>query len=164
MTVPFAQAADLTIFDARKPIAMSDKDKPAKDFYINGGNESGLRSGTILTVVRRIPLYDSYQNRSSGDLTVPVAKVIIIHVQPGLSVARFYSEISRLENPILEEPFIMIGDRLDLSTATKEKKDAESAPEPKKEPPATAQVTSELLEIKAGSSKAPPVNQTTENL
>jgi hypothetical protein len=133
-----ANSADLTIFDVRKPIAMSDKEHPQKDFYINGGTESGLQTGTVVTVVRRLPLYDSYQSRSAGDLTIPVAKVLIIHVQPGLSVARFHSEIGRNDVPILEENFILIGDRLDLSTATRDKKGAANEGDGIAESPKTA--------------------------
>jgi hypothetical protein len=116
--------ADLTVFDVRKPIAMSDKDNPQKDYYINAGSESGVQAGMIITVVRKVPLYDSYQSRSAGDLTVPVAKVRIIHTQQGLSVARFYADISRNEIPVLEENFILVGDKLDLATATRDKKSA----------------------------------------
>lgn len=125
-------AAELTIFDVRKPIAMSDKDKPQKDFYINGGSESGLQTNTIVTVVRKLPLYDSYQNKSAGDLTVPVAKILVIHVQQGLSVARFHSEIGRGDIPVLDENYIVAGDKLDLATVSRNtgKKTASNDGEP----------------------------------
>ncbi len=156
----WTHAADLTIFEVRKPIALSDKEVTQKDYYINAGSESGLQKGMIITVVRKIPLYDSYRSRSAGDLTVPVAKVKIIQVQEGLSVARFASEISRNEIPTLEENFVMIGDQLDLATATHEKKSADNEDadpaEPEKAkpvsqvpavlPPPTAQVTSQKIE------------------
>lgn len=70
----FATAGELTIFDVRKPIALSDKEAPVKDYYINAGAEAGLQKGMIITVMRKVPLYDNYQSRSAGDLTVPVAK------------------------------------------------------------------------------------------
>ncbi|NJL25891.1 MAG: hypothetical protein HC902_12475 [Calothrix sp. SM1_5_4] len=47
-----------------------------------------------------------------------VAKVRIIHVQRGLAVARLVSEFTRDNAPLLEDNFVMVGDRLDLSTAT----------------------------------------------
>ncbi|NJM10245.1 MAG: hypothetical protein HC883_05130 [Bdellovibrionaceae bacterium] len=76
-----ALAEELTIFDVRKNLPMSDSEKVYRDFYINGGNEAGLSAGMIITVERRMPLYDSYQNRSAGDLQLKVAKIKIIHVQ-----------------------------------------------------------------------------------
>src|SRR4051812_27393309 len=100
-----ANAADITIFDVRKPIPLSDKEITPKDFYINAGAEAGLQKNMIITAFRKTPLYDSFQSRSAGDLKVPVAKVRIIYVQQGISVARFHSEISRNDIPVLEENF-----------------------------------------------------------
>lgn len=130
--VSHAMAQDLTIFDVRKNLPMSDADKIYRDFYINGGSEAGLSAGMVITVERRLPLYDNYQNRSAGDLQLKVAKIKIIHVQKGLSVARLFSEFTRENAPLLEDNFIMIGDRLDLASASSEGKKAESehSPEP----------------------------------
>lgn len=137
-------AQGLTIFDVRKNLPMSDNEKVYRDFYINGGSESGLQRGMIITVERRMPLYDTYASRSAGDLQLKVAKVKIIHVQKGLAVARIFSEFTREDAPMLEDPFIMVGDRLDLNSATSEKesKKAEAAPteEQQTEPVAAAQV------------------------
>ena len=113
--------AELTIFDVRKNLALSDTDKVYRDFYINGGTEAGLTPGMIITVQRRLPLYDNYLNRSAGDLDLKVAKIKIIHVQKGLSVARLHSEYDRSTSPLLEDNFIMVGDRLDLATAVSDK-------------------------------------------
>ena len=119
---PLAAFADLTIFEVRKNLPMSDHDPVYRDFIINGGSESGLTVGMLITVQRRTPLYDSYQNRSAGDLQLKVARVKIIHVQKGLAVARLPSEFTREGTPLLEDNFIMVGDQLDLSSAGSEKK------------------------------------------
>jgi hypothetical protein len=165
-------AGELTIFDVRKPIPLSDKEVVQKDYYIDSGSEAGLQKGQIVTVVRKVPLYDTYQSRSAGDLKVEVAKVRIISAQQGLAVARFAADIPRADIPILEDNFIMVGDHLDMSTATRDKKSAsnDEAPAPAAEPapapvapvvapaaapsvapvpPAPAQVTSEKVEISA---------------
>jgi len=109
--------ADLTIFDVRKNLALSDTDPVYRDFYVSGGTEEGLAVGMLITVQRRVPLYDTYQNRSAGDLQLKVARVKIIHVQKGLAVARLQSEFTRENAPLLEDNFILIGDRLDLASA-----------------------------------------------
>lgn len=135
---PVTVWADLTIFDVRKNLPMSDTDPVYRDFYIDGGSESGLSVGMVLTVQRRMPLYDSYQNRSVGDLMLKVSKIKIIHVQRGLSVARLQSEFTREGSPLLEDPYIMVGDRIDLSSASSDKKadngGGESAPTAAAEP------------------------------
>ncbi len=122
LILPIAAAADLNIFDVRKNLPMSDSDPVYRDFYLDGGSESGLSVGMVLTVYRRMPLYDSYQNRAAGDLQLKVAKVKIIHVQRGLAVARLQSEFTRDSAPLLEDPFIMVGDHIDLSSAASDKK------------------------------------------
>jgi hypothetical protein len=113
---------------------MSDKDPVYRDFIINGGSESGLSVGMLVNVQRRLPLYDSYQNRSAGDLRLKVARIKIIAVQKGLAVARLHSEFTREETPILEDNFIMVGDQIDLSSAGSDKK--AEAPSESKEPTA----------------------------
>lgn len=118
----FTHATEITIFDMRKSLSMSEQDPSYRDFYINRGSDAGLRPGMVITVTRRIPLYDSYQNRSAGDLRVNVGRVKIVHTQPGLSVARLFDEMSRENQPLLEDNFIMVGDELDLASATSEAK------------------------------------------
>ncbi len=107
----------VTIFDARKSLALSDDEVVYRDFYINAGREQGLQEGMVLMVTRQISLYDSFQNRSPGELRVEVGEVEIIHVQNGLSVAREHRIYGRESRPLLENNYIMLGDRLDLGSA-----------------------------------------------
>jgi hypothetical protein len=114
------KAEDLTIFDSRRPVALSEKETTYRDFYINGGIEQGVKKDMILTVTRRLTLYDSYRANSPKELMVEVAKVKIIFAQKGLSVARYYEEFSRADRTILEHDFIMVGDKIDMTTAQME--------------------------------------------
>ncbi len=123
----FVANADLTIFDVRRSLPMANDEKAIRDFYVNGGSEQGLQAGMVIIVQRRSPLYDSYSNRSAGDLDVRVARVKIIHVQRGLAVARLHSEFSRDNVPLLEDNFIMVGDRLDIGSATYDKSDKDKS-------------------------------------
>ncbi|MGE0525897.1 MAG: hypothetical protein AB7G93_17175 [Bdellovibrionales bacterium] len=127
LALPGWAAAELTIFDVRKNLPLSDSDPVFRDFYINGGSEKGLSPGMVITVTRKLPLYDTYLNRSAGDLELRVARVKIIHAQKGLAVARLHSEFSREQTPLLEDGFILMGDRLDLSSATMDKGERKSA-------------------------------------
>jgi hypothetical protein len=136
LLVPLQVWADLTVFDVRKNLPMSDSDPVFRDFIINGGTEAGLSVGMVVSITRRIPLYDSYQNRSAGDLQVKVARVKIIHAQHGLAVARLHAEFSRESTPLLEDNYIMVGDHVDLASAGSDKK-AESSSE--SAPPSAAQ-------------------------
>lgn len=108
---------DIAIFDIRRPVAMSADQIPPRDFYINAGSAAGLRVGMVITAMRRQTLYDNYQNRSPGDLVVPVGELRIIHVQDNISVAREEKILDRRQLPSIEYDAIMVGDRLDVSTA-----------------------------------------------
>lgn len=117
-----ASANEITVFDVRKNFPMKNGEKVYRDYYINAGAESGLKRDMIVHVNRRRALYDAYQNRSLGNLLVPVGKLRVIHVQQGMSVARLYSTFSRENIPGLEYDFILVGDLVDMTTAKFESK------------------------------------------
>ncbi|MGE0763310.1 MAG: hypothetical protein AB7N80_08530 [Bdellovibrionales bacterium] len=122
ITTEMVHAEEIQIFDMRKSLALSDQEPVYRDFYLSRGLEAGLRPGMILTVKRRQPLYDGIHNRSAGDLGLVVARIKIIHAEKGLAVARHHSGFNRDDLPLLEDNYIMIGDEVDLSSATTESK------------------------------------------
>ena len=113
-------AADASVFDVRKTLPLEDGEVAYRDFYINAGSEIGLKRGTYVTVVRQVPVHDSVKNKAQATLTVPIAKIHIIHVEPRLSVARLHSDIGNDERVGVEYEAVMIGDQLDLSTLSAE--------------------------------------------
>lgn len=113
-------AQEITVFDVRKTLPLNKHEPVYQDFYINAGTEAGMKPGIVVTVKRRSTLYDAYQNRSPGDLLVPVGKLQVIHAQKGVSVARLHSLLDREDLPVLEYDYIMVGDRLDMGTAVME--------------------------------------------
>lgn len=117
ITVAPARAQEVTVFDVRKNLPMSDDEPVYRDFYINAGSNAGIKSGMIITVIRKRALYDPYQNNNPSDLSVPVGELKVIHVQKDMSVARLHRTFDRDNMPILEFNFILVGDRLDLGTA-----------------------------------------------
>lgn len=144
-----AFANDITIFDARKSLSLSDTEPSYRDFYINGGTEAGLKAGMVFSVIRKLPLYDTYENRSPGDLVIRVGKIKIIHAQKNISVARLQSMLSRESLPLLEDNFIMVGDKLDLGSAEGDKKaeaemNSKPVPEPTTAEPTAAHVPSKI--------------------
>ena len=115
-------AGEVTVFDVRKNFPMKNGQKTYQDYYLNGGTEVGIKKGMVITVTRRRALYDAYQNRSPGNLRVPVGKLKVIQVQNGMSVARLHSNFSRANLPVLEYDFILVGDKMDIASAYFEKK------------------------------------------
>lgn len=112
-----AWAQQITVFDVKKNLKLTKEEKTYRDYYINAGEEEGLRAGMIVTVERRQSTYDHHQNMSPGELRVAVGKLKIIHVQKGLSVGRLHTRFSADNRPMLDYNYIMIGDSLNLSSA-----------------------------------------------
>lgn len=109
-----------TIFDVRKSLPMEPTDPTYHDFYINAGVEAGFKKGQYLPVQRAIPVHDPVKNIQQALLTVPVGKVLVIHVEQNMTVARLVTELGDEERPTLEYESIMIGDRVDMKGITTE--------------------------------------------
>jgi len=108
------------IFDVRRSLPL-DPDEPVfHDFYINAGPEAGFRKGVYVSVVRQVPVHDPVQNTQQATLNVTVGKLQIIHVERGIAVGRLHSELGDDERPTLEFEAVMVGDRVDPSSATSE--------------------------------------------
>src|SRR5690349_6711302 len=105
------QAKEIAVFDVRRPLSFENGQDLPKDFYINAGIEVGLKVGMTVSVNRRQTLYDPFQNKSPGDLIIPVGRLKIIHVQDNIAVARLEEIAGRQSLPTLEFDAIMVGDR-----------------------------------------------------
>ncbi|MBT4761857.1 MAG: hypothetical protein HOO06_09195 [Bdellovibrionaceae bacterium] len=138
---------NLLVFDVKKSLPLSDKETVYKDFYINGGDEYGLRPGMLVTVYRSKAMYDNYSNKSAGDLKIFVGRLKIIHVQNGLAVARMFSTLSRKRLPILEYTTIMVGDRLDMNTLEMDRGSKKRKSAHKKKPTAPKPMKQEMEQV-----------------
>jgi hypothetical protein len=118
--VPRAQAEDASIFDMRKSLPLEPDEAATREFYVNAGPEAGLRAGMFVRVSRALPVYDPIANKGQATMTVAVGTVKIIHSERGISVARPIAELTDEDRPTLEYEGIMIGDSLDLGSATME--------------------------------------------
>ena len=134
------EALAISIFEARKRLPLRNGEKTQKDFYLNGGLESGLKAGMVLRVTRQVTLYDTYQNKSPGDLVIPVGELKIIFVQKGLSVARLHRIFDRQNLPVLEDNFLMVGDEVDVSSARMDRAPKSQKKSVKMGPPAPQSV------------------------
>lgn len=109
-----------TIFDVRKSLPMEPSEASYHDFYINAGVEAGFKKGQYLPIERAIPVHDPVQNKQQAILTIPVGKVLVIHTERKITVARLVTELGDDERPTLEYESIMIGDRVDVKGITTE--------------------------------------------
>lgn len=108
--------SEAVVIEVRKNTSLSKKDKIYKNFFINGGENFGLKPGLHVDVMRRLPVHDPLKNASIGDFRVKVGTVEIIHSEDKISVARLVSYDSMEKRPLLDYEAIMVGDRLDLAS------------------------------------------------
>ncbi len=118
------QAADgeAVVIEVKKNIQLSKNEKVFKNFFINGGENLGLRKGHIVDVLRRVPFHDPLKNISVGDIRVKVAELEIIHADGLLSVARQITMEDPENRPVLDYEAVMVGDRIDLASTRAPKK------------------------------------------
>lgn len=118
------QAADgeAVVIEVKKNIQLSKIEKVYKNFFINGGENLGLKKGHIVDVLRRVPFHDPLKNISVGDIRVKVGELEIIHADGQLSVARQIGLEDPENRPVLDYEAVMVGDRLDLASSRAPKK------------------------------------------
>lgn len=109
-------AQDHFIFEVRSDFSLAPGTPGVKDFYINVGSSDRVQEGMYVDVIRKIPVHDSYQNKSYGTLDVRVGVLKIIHVQKSMSIARLQLLFQTENRPMVDFEAIMIGDRIDLAS------------------------------------------------
>lgn len=103
-----------TIIDIRRNIPLSDEEVPIRDYYLNIGENKGVKTSQNFTVQRKIQVKDSSGAQSYGEILIPVGEVKVIAVYPSVSIAREVKLLSREKLPMLEQRGILVGDRVDL--------------------------------------------------
>lgn len=81
-----------------------------KDYYVNMGSAQGLKSGAVLDVFRKVASYDLSNQKLYKDLTLPVAKIRVIHAEPNAAIARVVQISPEDRTPALTPRAIMVGD------------------------------------------------------
>ncbi len=115
---PMSLAADYSIFEVRKSLPMENGEAAYKDYYINAGNEAGIKKGMYVGVLRTSNVLDPVKNTNQGSLKIQIAKLQIIQVDKHISVGRIAIQNSNDERPSVEFEGVMIGDLLDMDSAS----------------------------------------------
>ena len=112
----YAAQQDAVVIEVRKKVKLHDSEKVYADYFIKGGMNLGLQNGVLVSVVRRVPVHDPFDNASVGDFFVKVADIEIIQADEKKSIGRLIEIDRREARPMLTYDAVMIGDRLDLTT------------------------------------------------
>lgn len=110
-TVKTAHSANFVVYSVYKELDMGNPGEIIqKDYYLNMGSTDGLHKGSTVTVYRKISTYDLLSEKLYKDITFPIAKLKIIHVENNAAVARVESMVSGADTPALAPRAVMIGD------------------------------------------------------
>ncbi|MEM7646446.1 MAG: hypothetical protein AAF203_06025 [Pseudomonadota bacterium] len=111
-----AKDKEAVVIEVRKKVKLHDSERVYADYFIRGGRNLGLAKGVLVSVTRRVPVHDPFENASVGDFKVKVADLEIIHADQKKSIGRLIEIDRREARPMLTYDSVMIGDRLDLDS------------------------------------------------
>ncbi|OFZ19887.1 MAG: hypothetical protein A2X94_14610 [Bdellovibrionales bacterium GWB1_55_8] len=89
--------------------------RPPKEYFVNAGTTEGVQKGAILQVFRKSATYDLLTEKLYKDVTIPVARLKVIHSESGAAVARLESVLAIEQRPFVTSGDVMIGDIVRLS-------------------------------------------------
>ena len=110
-----ASADEISIFEVRRNIPLSDTDPVYKDFYVKNGDGAKLKKNQVYTVTRKVTLRDASGSQVMGEIQSPVGQLKIIAVYGKIAVAREVKVFTREDLPMLDNPWFMIGDSLETN-------------------------------------------------
>lgn len=96
LEAPQTLAADYVVYSVFKPVDLGNSGTPPqKDFYVNMGSSQGLHEGVELDVLRRISTYDLINEKLYKDMTFPIARLKVIHVENNAAICRLEEDTDR---------------------------------------------------------------------
>jgi hypothetical protein len=112
-------ADDFTVYSVYNALDLGNPgEKPVKDFYVNMGRSHGVREGTILEVLRRTPTYDAVSEKLYKEVTFPIARLKVIHVEPTAAIARLEKMLPEEKTPAVNPRAVMVGDLVQIAGAS----------------------------------------------
>lgn len=118
---------EVQVIDIRKSLKLSNEEKDFTDYYLNAGNDLGIKPGTVFTLYRRISVIDRLGTNQGRPLSIPVGKIKIIYVAKDLSVARVEILEKNEASPLVDYRGIMLGDLINVNSAEVSAESAKTA-------------------------------------
>jgi hypothetical protein len=104
-------AADFVVYSVFKPLDLGNAgEAPQKDYYVNMGSSQGLREGSQLDVLRRISTYDLLNEKLYQDVTFPIARLKVLHVENNAAICRLQKVLAADKTPETSNRAVMVGD------------------------------------------------------
>ncbi|MBF0297717.1 MAG: hypothetical protein HQK51_03300 [Oligoflexia bacterium] len=109
-------ASEHVIYSISQDVPMGFKDeKIYKNFYVNMGENQGIKKGLLLDVYRTIAQYNPYQNNGQySNYRLKIGELSVVHSEDEACVANskiFYKDDN---SPSMEIKDFMIGDQVQI--------------------------------------------------
>jgi hypothetical protein len=115
LTSTLSLADEVSIFEVRRNIPLSDTDPIYKDFYIKGADSGKLKKNQVLTITRKVTMRDAAGSQVMGEIQAPVGQLKVIAVYGKIAVAREVKLFTREDLPMIDYPWFMIGDSVETN-------------------------------------------------
>jgi hypothetical protein len=122
IALPFnAGSAEFVVYSVYKAIDLGNPgETPQKDFYINMGTANGLHNGATLEVIRKVATYDLLSEKLYKDVSFPIARLKVIHVEQNAAVARLDQLLPADKTPAVANRAVMVGDAVQIADSKSE--------------------------------------------
>jgi hypothetical protein len=109
-------SAEFIIYSIVQDIPMGHENEVVKkNYYVNIGQNQGVRNGTSLNVVRLISRQDPYESKRRFNYNVNIGKLKVIHAEEKGSVTVLEKFDNGPDSPLYEIDNFMIGDKVEVS-------------------------------------------------
>lgn len=86
-----------------------------KNYYVNIGENQGVRKGTVLDVFRVISKLNPYENQKRINHRVKIGELQVLHADDEAAIGAFKEINDGREDPLFEIENFMIGDHVSVS-------------------------------------------------
>jgi hypothetical protein len=116
LLIPFAAhsvggSADFVVYSVYQSVNLGNPSEVTrKDYYVSVGYMHGVKKGSVLEVMRRIPTFDLANEHLHREMIFPIARIKVIHVESKTAIARLEKLLSEDQSPAATPQGIMVGD------------------------------------------------------
>lgn len=108
---PLGRTEDFVVYSVNRPLDLgAPYPTPDKDFFITMGSIHGLKEGSTVEVYRKAPTFDLINQKLFKDMTFPIAKLKIIHVESNAAIARLDKMNAPEKTASISPRTVMVGD------------------------------------------------------
>lgn len=109
-------ARDHLIYSVAEEIPMGfDNEVTKRNFYVNIGQNQGIKKGTTLNVYRIISKMNPYDNKKRINYKVEIGQLKVLHTEDESAITILEKKNDDLQTPLFEINSFMIGDHVSVN-------------------------------------------------